>query len=294
VSEPATVWYIPEHITHLFYSPLYESLSLDQRLAYNRLHACYHCEVCAYLEVELPRFYLKAAAAKGVPAALRVQAQALADSEEWHSAAFRSLSRRIFPELYSQSQGSGGKDVFVRMSAGSSQFLTKLSGWLSLDPIFLWIALIQEERGAYFGEEILRHAEHLDHRMVEWQRKHLEDEREHISLGEALVPLHWSASPNWMRKLHGRLLGFVLREFLSTPKRTGLRVIEQFVKIRPELLPRKTELLDAMKALDGNPGFHESIYSRRIAPKTFALFDRYDEFRTLGKNLHGYIPEVPA
>ena len=48
------IWHLPEHITHLYYSPVYATLSLDQKLSYNRLHACYHCELCAFLEGELP------------------------------------------------------------------------------------------------------------------------------------------------------------------------------------------------------------------------------------------------
>jgi hypothetical protein len=36
--------------------------------------------------------------------------------------------------------------------------------------------------------------------------------------------------------------------------------------------------------------FHQSLYSREIVPKTFALFDRYAEFRTLGDRVRGYSP----
>jgi hypothetical protein len=46
-----------------------------------------------------------------------------------------------------------------------------------------------------------------------------------------------------------------------------------------------------MRALGREPGFHESLYSRRIVPRTFAHFDRYEEFRRLGKSLRGYCPE---
>src|SRR5580692_6483849 len=100
MSEALVIWYLPEQITHLYYSPVYATLSLRQKLSYNRLHACYHCEVCAFLEGELPRYYLKAAAAPGIPEKLRREAQALADSERWHAATFRALARRISPDLY--------------------------------------------------------------------------------------------------------------------------------------------------------------------------------------------------
>jgi P-aminobenzoate N-oxygenase AurF len=289
MGEALATWYLPEHITHLYYSPVYSTLSLRQRLAYNRLHACYHCEVCAFLEGELPRYYLKAAAAPGISEKLRQAAQALSDSESWHAATFRSLARRISPQSYS----SKDEYVFVRRPSGPWIHFRKLLDWPAFRPALLWIALIQEERGTFFAEEILRHSEQLDPHTVDWQRKHLADEADHLDLGEALLPLCWDASPRWMRWLNSRLLRFVLREFMSAPKRTGVRVIEQLAREHPELMPRKSELIDAMRALDRNPRFHESLYSRKIAPKSFALFDRYMEFRDLGDRLLGYTPAVP-
>ena len=291
MGDALTTWHLPEHITHLYYSPVYGTLLPHQKLAYNRLHACYHCEVCAFLEGELPRYYLKAVSGPKIPEELRQAAQSLADSEKWHAAAFRTLARRISPGLYS-GDPSNQEYVFVQPSVASSLIFRRLFDLPALRPTLLWIALIQEERGAFFGEEILRNPEQLDPRMVDWQRRHLADERDHLSLGEALLPLYWDASPSWMRWLNGRLLPFVLREFLSAPKRTGMRVIDHLVKECPELLPRKAELQDAMRSLDGNPRFHQSIYSRAIVPKTFALFDRYAEFRNMGKSLSGYSREV--
>ena len=76
MGEALITWYLPEHITHLYYSPVYATLSPGQKLAYNRLHACYHCEICAFLEGELPRYYLKAVAAPKIPERLRREAQA--------------------------------------------------------------------------------------------------------------------------------------------------------------------------------------------------------------------------
>ncbi len=99
MGEALIIWYLPEHITHLYYSPVYATLSPGQKLAYNRLHACYHCEICAFLEGELPRYYLKAVAAPRIPERLRREAQALADSEKRHAAAFRALDTVKYTRL---------------------------------------------------------------------------------------------------------------------------------------------------------------------------------------------------
>ena len=283
------IWFLPEHITHLYYSPVYATLSPAQKLAYNRLHACYHCEVCSFLETELPRYYLKAASAPNIPHRLLEEAQALADSEKRHSAAFRALAREISPALYSE------KDyIFAGPFLKASLIFRTLLNWPALRPMLLWIAMIQEERGVYFSEEILRQPEQLDSRMVDWQREHLADEAGHLSLAEALLPLYWDGSPPWVRRLNGGLLRLVLREFLSAPKRSGVHVIEYLVEGCPELRPRKGELIGAMRGLDHNPEFHASLYSRSIVPKTFRLFDRYPEFRELGRSVSGYSPEVQS
>lgn len=287
MEEALVTWYLPEHITHLYYSPVYATLSHRQKLAYNRLHACYHCEMCAFLEGELPKHYLRAVAAPGTPEKLCRAAQALAKSEERHAASFRALARDIAPHLYSKD-----RYIFVRPPFLPSLILRRLFDWPPLRPALLWIALIQEERGTFFGEEVLRQSEQLAPEMVDWQRKHLADETAHLSLGEALLPSYWDAAPRWMRHLNGRLFRFLLREFLSAPKRSGMRVIEYLVRECPELTPRKMELMTAMRALDRNPQFHRSLYSRKIVPKTFALLDEYREFRHLGKSVWGYSREA--
>lgn len=286
MGDAPVVWFLPEQITFLYYSAIYETLTPGQRLVYNRLHASYFCEMCAFLEEELPRYYLKAASAPRVPARLLVEARALADSERWHATMFRSVARSFSPALYSEC-----KYVFIRTPPAGRMIRALLSA-PALRPMLLWIALIQEERGVFFAEEILRQREQVDPRMVDWQRRHLADEVNHVSLGEALLPLYWDASRPSVRRWNGRLVRFVLREFLSAPKRAGIRVIDHWVKECPELKPRKAELMRAMQELDRDPRFHESLYSRKIVPKTFALFDRYTEFRDLGKGLWGYSPEV--
>jgi hypothetical protein len=287
MGDAPAVWFLPEHITHLYYSPVYATLSRAQKLVYNRLHACYHCEVCSFLETELPRYYLEAASARHIPSRLMGEARALADSEKRHSAAFRALARELSPALY-----SGKEYVFAGPFLRASLLFRTMLNWPALRPMLLWIALIQEERGVFFSEEILRQAERLDSRMVDWQQEHLADETGHLSLGEALLPLYWDGSPLWVRHLSGGLLRLVLREFLSAPKRSGVHVIEYLVKECPELRPRKDELIKAMRGLDHNPEFHHSLYSRSIVPKTFRLFDRYPEFRDLGRSVRGYSPEV--
>lgn len=285
--DDAAAWYLPEHLTHLYYSPVYVTLTPAQRRVYNRLHACYLCEMCAFLEGELPRYYLQAASAPNIPKHLLSQAQALSDSEKRHASMFRALARRLSPGLYSKDEY-----ILVRLSSLPALMARVLFNLPVLRPMLLWIALIQEERGVYYGEEILRQADHLDPTMVEVQRKHLADEEDHLGFGEALLPLYWNGCRPWVRRLNARLFRFVLREYLGAPKRAGVRLIHLWVKECPDLETRKAELVEAMRALDRDRAFHNGLYSRKIVPKTFELFDRYSEFGDLGKTVWGYSREV--
>ena len=52
----------------------------------------------------------------------------------------------------------------------------------------------------------------------------------------------------------------------------------------------KAKFLAGLRNLAKDARFHQSLYSRKIVPKTFALFDRYAEFRNLGDRVRGYSP----
>jgi len=77
---------------------------------------------------------------------------------------------------------------------------------------------------------------------------------------------------------------------LNAPKRAGIRVIERLVQEVPSLQGRKGALTAGLRNLAKDARFHQSLYSREIVPKTFALFDRYAEFRNLGDRVRGYTP----
>ncbi len=282
-------WFVPEAITHLYYSPVYATLSPGQKLIYNKLHACYLCELFVYFEQTLPAYYLKAAARPGVPESLREGVRALHSAEQRHAEMFRKLARHLSPELYSEFRFH-----FIRLPRAASALLRAACGRPSLFPAMFWIVLMQEERAIFYANEILREASRLDPQTVEVQRRHKADESAHLGVDEALLSLYWDANRPWVRRLNGILLRLLVSEFLVAPKRGGVRLVDRWVTECRELRPRRAELAAAMRRLAGEPRFHESLYSRRIVPRTFALFDRYVEFRGLGKSLWAYSPEAAS
>ena len=47
--------FIPEKLTPLYFTSVYQSLTSSQRLRYNQLHACYFCEQIIFFEQRLGR-----------------------------------------------------------------------------------------------------------------------------------------------------------------------------------------------------------------------------------------------
>jgi hypothetical protein len=137
---------------------------------------------------------------------------------------------------------------------------------------------------------VVRYAPDLDPRVVDAFSRHLEDEKGHLGVDEALLQIYWDQSRPCIRRLNAHAFRLVVNEFLNAPKRAGIRVIERLAQEIPSLKSRQHELTSGLLGLAHNLRFHHSLYSRDIVPRTFALFDRYAEFRSLGDRLPGYAP----
>jgi hypothetical protein len=179
---------------------------------------------------------------------------------------------------------------FVRLPGWSDRLLMSASNRPELFPSFLWLILLQEERSVYHSKEILRCSAELEPQFVKVNTMHMADESEHVDVGESLLEILWDQNRRWVRSLNSRLLAFILSEFCSTPKRSGVRVMRQLIQDCPDLQPRADELMNQFRALGKNSEFHRNLYSRTIVPKAFARLDRFSEFRKLGKSMPGYIP----
>jgi hypothetical protein len=238
-----------------------------------------------FFEEELPEYYSVAATGAGVSEAARRGVRAMVASEARHAAMFRDLARGLHPGLYEPFQYH-----FLRMPGGVLRTVKFLLRRPRLFPLFFWIVLLQEERAVHYSKEVIRCASNLDPRVVDAFERHLEDEKDHLGIDEALLQVYWERGASWIRRLNAHAFRLLVGEFLNTPSRAGIRVIDRLVQEAPSLEGRRRELIDGLLGLAQNVRFHESLYSRRIVPKTFALFDRYAEFHRLGRSLLGYSP----
>ena len=280
-----TRWFLPEHITHFYYAPIYQELAPSHRLRYNQLFACYFNEMVSFFEVNFAHFMEAILHSKTIPATLHAPIRATLASEVRHTHWYCSLNRAAEPHLYANTDF-----YFVRMPAWSERVFMRASRRPELFPAFLWLILLQEERSVFHSNEILRHSGHLEPQFVKVNTMHMTDESEHVDLGEALLEILWDRNRRWVRSANARLLRFIISEFCAAPKRSGVRVIQQWIRECPELQPRSRKLLDQFRALGRDLNFHRNLYSRTIVPKAFARLDRFPEFRRLGQSMPGYVP----
>jgi hypothetical protein len=220
-----------------------------------------------------------------LPEGLGEGLRAFISEEAEHSKMFRELNRLCRPAVYADEDY-----YFVRvpfLSAACLKRWVKRAHWF---PFFLWILLIQEERALFYAKEYLKEAGRLEPNFVAAQRRHLADEVGHIQWDEELLDWVWPRMKKAERKINARLFRWMMGEYFTTPKRSGLRVVTGLVKEFPALQPLWPEMQRQMFQLSSNREFNLLCYSRAVTPKAFARFDRWPEFRSLSKILPGYCP----
>lgn len=282
--------FIPERMTPLYHTAGYARLSDEQRLRYNQLHAFYFNEQTIFFESAMAQHILRDFISQELPDNLAAGLRTFVAEESEHSKMFRQLNRACLPDIYAKSDF-----YFISVPFLPSSCLrqwVKRAHWF---PFFLWILLIQEERALFYAKEFLSEADYLERNFVATQRRHLADEVGHIQWDEELIDWVWPRMGKARREINARLFAWMMGEYFTTPKRSGLRVVMNLVKEIPALQPLWPELRSQMLQLSHNQEFNRLCYSRDVTPKAFARFDQWPEFHSLGKVLSNYCPssEIP-
>lgn len=281
--------FIPERLTPLYHTPAYARLSPGQRLRYNQLHAAYFNEQTIFFESAMAQYILRGFLQRRLPEGLAAGLRTFIAEESEHSQMFRALNRNGWPERYAR-----GDFHFIRLPAWASVCLRQSVRRPGFFPFFLWVLLIQEERALFGAKEFLDGADDLEPNFVAAQRRHLADEMEHIQWDEELLDWVWPRTSERLRRINARFFAWMMGEYFTTPKRSGLRVVAELVQIFPELKTLWPDLRDQMLRLSEHREFNLLSYSRTVTPRAFARFDRWPEFGTLGKVLVGYGPSPPV
>jgi P-aminobenzoate N-oxygenase AurF len=275
--------FIAEEFTPLFHTREYHSLPDPIRLRYNQLHALYFNEQVAFFEQEMLSPALLAMQRERLPSSLAAGLLLFFEEEQRHTAMFRALNRRGAPELYKTCGYH-----FIRVGAPWRALLSMISSRPRLFPLLLWLALLQEERSLYYSRGCLEKADELEPSFIAAHRRHLADEVGHIGWDEEWLDWLWPQIGRTARILNARLLGWMIGEFFLLPKRSAWHVVRRLAREFPQL---DAAALDrAMRGLESNAAYPGTLYSREIAPRTFARCDANPEFKLLAQMLSGKNP----
>jgi hypothetical protein len=285
--------YVPEDYTQLYYTPLYASLSFEQRLRYNQLFGLRINEYIMMLEGDLVERLLTPLLCQPLVAADAALVQAINTmilEEHRHFGGFAALNRACRPDLYPP----GEDRLFSRLPAWTrAMFWTVglLAGRLSFA---LWYLMAMEESSIAMARDMMRRPEtetlgRLDSAFVSVHREHMKDEARHLHIDGRLIDCCIGSTARARRILNARLFQAMLIG-ITRPTRggSGVMVIRQLVRDMPELAVREEEMIRAVLALKNCRLFQESLFNRRIMPTAFRVFDDTPELAKLGERMIGY------
>ncbi len=288
--------FIPEEHTQLYYTPLYMTLSQEQRLRYNQLFGLRLNEYIMTLEAELIERLL--APLRGRPevrndSAMMAALDTMVAEERRHHAGFAAFNREFRPDLYP----AGCDRHFARLPWWTRAMFGVVGGLAKHYPFALWYMMAMEESAKTLAKDMVLQPQTqtlgvLDPAFVALHHQHMKDETRHVHL-DALLIERCMAQRN--ATINVRLFTAMLAGVV-TPTRggSGAKVIRQLVRDMPELAPREGELIDAVLLLRNDRRFHESLFNRRLMPRTFELFDATPAMANLGRKMVGYDRRSPA
>ncbi len=279
--------FFPPEMTALAFTPSWRRLDEPQRIRYAQLYALYLNEQTAFFEELLANTVLPALYQKpeiiGEPLAENLRR--FENEERTHSRWFREMNRRVDPQRFSMESGD-----YVFIPAGGRT--RSIARWMASQPFrfpfWIWLMLLQEERSISLARACLDAADRLEPSFVDLHRRHMADEVDHVRWDLDLIERIWMPMPLWKRRLHARLFGGLMAEFFTVPKRSAMVVLEALIGEFPDLAAMAGDFRREIGGLRHSQAYHESLYSRAINPRCFALFDALPEFRDMGRYLPGY------
>jgi hypothetical protein len=285
--------FVPEDYTQLYFTPVYATLSFEQRLRYNQLFGLRINEYIMMLEADLverlltPLLRLPRIAAD---AALVEAMNTMIREERLHFAAFAALNRACRPDLYPP----GEDRLFSRLPRWTQAMFWTVGALAGRLSFALWYLMAMEESSMSLARDMFRRPEtetlgSLDPAFVSVHREHMKDESRHLQIDGRMIDLCIASGARTSRTLNARLFQSMLRG-ITRPTRSGsgVMVIHQLVRDMPELASREEEMIQAVLALKECHPFQESLFNRRIMPLTFKVFDRTPELANLGERMIGY------
>lgn len=285
--------FVPEDYTQLYYTPVYATLSFEQRLRYNQLFGLRINEYIMMLEADLVERLLapllrlpRIAADVDLSRAMNT----MIEEEKRHFCGFAALNRAVRPDLYP----FGEDRFFSRLPLWTNAMFWSVGALAGRFSFALWFLMAMEESSMALARDMVRRSEtetlgHLDPAFVAVHREHMKDEARHLHIDAKMIEASIDSRGKLTRTINAKLFQSMLNGVTRmTRSGSGVKVIRQLVRDRPELASREEAMIQAVLTLTKHRSFQESLFNRRIMPKTFSLFDGTPELATLGEKMVGY------
>ena len=285
--------FIPEEFTQLYHSPVYRTLTREQRLRYNQLFAVRTNEYIMMLESDLVDHFLvplRRNRAVRADAALRACLDTMIAEEREHYQGFLALNRLCLPQVFRD----GRERYFSRLSGGYKLLLWLLRAGARRLAYPMWYIMALEESSIGLARAMKKNPRTptlgpLEPSFMAVHLEHMKDETRHLHTDRRLISACIGGAAPFWRRLDAALFKLMIREFTVIRRNgSGARVIRHLVGEMPELAPREEELLSALADLKHDEAYQRSLFSRPLMPLTFGVFDETEELAGLERILAGY------
>ncbi|HSH74609.1 MAG TPA: hypothetical protein VLA09_02805 [Longimicrobiales bacterium] len=285
--------FVPEENTHLFYTPIYETLTHPQRLRYNQLFGVRINEFIMTLErdiLERVLVPLRRHPRVRTDSELTAGLELVIEDEREHYATFAELNRQCLPDVYTD-----GRDRYFTELGLLQKVQFAFFGLVARRLSFPLYAMMAMEESSMTMTRRMTHLPpshglgSLEPTFVAVHREHTKDEAAHVEIQAHLIQACLIDSGRLSRWSNSKLFKVMLRGLTTVGRSgSGAKVIRRLVHEHPELTPREEEMIHALTTLGRNTEYQRSIFSRTLMPKAFALFDQVPEFQDLPDYMAGY------
>ena len=265
-------FFVPEEMSHLFYSPAYQLLGPNDRLVYNQVTGLALCEQFIFLEdhilAPMIRSLLRSKSVLISPP-LRAHLERFLDEEAKHGEMFWRVLEAAAPEKYPR------RKLRYAMSV-SSLMMEKLLLAMPLTLVaWIWLAMFFEERTVHIAR-LYRRATNVCPVFQRAHHLHMTEETQHVELDKVLIDrIYRHCSPK-LRAINAKILRQVMARY-SHPRRIPSAAIAEAMAKNPALRIHRQELAQAIKDLRTNTESQQVFYSRTIMPRTFASMNQFPE-----------------
>jgi hypothetical protein len=286
-------WFICPTLTPLFYAPVYHQLSEAHQRRYNQLTALSFSELISFFETTFAGSVLAAlddSRGEGGEESFAARLEGFVEEERRHTEWWRQLNRLSEPDLYRRSD-----HAINHFPRSVRLLLRQVTKHPRVFPVVFWIMLAQEERSIEMSRRCLQMpVDAIEPRYLSIYRAHLQHEVRHVRIDRCLIERYYAKRPTWLRRINAKLFCALTRQYLLPPTRSAIRVVSRLVSEHPELQSLHGVFLQQLEAVGADAGYHQMMYSRESTPITFALFDRFPEFRGMRHVLRTYDPRATS